>query len=1332
MAEKLVQRLARADAANGSWRKKLIWVRDLLAERDFAAENRAEKLAVIATYLRFLGTGQHACAEDGGHYRPSHHAKLSREINEALAEIANRASDDDTDRDESVSEATRLSLVLRKIYPWLPSYDSAFTRTEPLTRIRDIAHRNDIPQALKREIKHTLQNKLHRCADPKDLLTARALLARITTPGADYSRPFVEQFRIFHRELEQFFGQADLEAQLQEVVSSGGTRSALADRVLSLHRDLQALEMPGGTTVDKTRSEAERDEEIALCLALLAESVSLRGLCGVANSDASEFGRRMRILDQSLEKLAFTASSRCINRLQAIASQGSAAFVAHYVPRALHLVGLLLANLVLSGFEDAARLTSELSNRPAESDKDALIWLRAFLQRVRLLLAEHTDRLTELFSVPAATLGEALGVSPQAIATFIEGDIRGNLAFQLSRAIDDIYGRVRAQLGLSAWMPVVLGNASGKLVRKDALRSVSSDPVSSDQGQIMLLESASGDEDLPKGVAGVLLLHAIPQLSHLGVRARQAGVPFACADDGNAVAGIESFVGKQVLLQVSESDARLDATSETDAHVAFSEQQAAKRNESDQTGPAPAVPGIEIELTETPLAVGEARIATCGAKAASAGVLERLAARADFRTPASLALPYGVMTRALRTIEGERRYEALARALVDRTLDEAQREQTSKQLSDLLARLEVPQNALDAARSAFAEESRLMVRSSSSVEDLATEAGAGLYDSIANVPLGQLDTAIKEVWQSLFTERAIASRRRAGLADPPWMGVLLQQLVAPDYAFILHSKDPFDPGGDQVLVEICVGHGEALASAKISGTPFRLRVHADGHAETTALASFTEALWPDEALGLKKAPINYADIRLATDGAFRAELGARLGHIAKAVAAELGAPQDIEGVIRDGDIYLVQTRPQQGLASRSGALRADVGDSNASDSNASDSNPSFGDAPPAFSCHAGTPREGDATPPSTGKNMTTALPPSVLMPHRPPPSVLPPIYGLFEKQVAGDDALYELARRRFSAVGLGAEFHTGNHGQLEQIWRYAPTADAMLHLPRGLDLLDEGLHELVIAFAARFAGRLRGMVMHDQLELVNKADSYRQAAHSLDRRLARIERGPKLFIEYAVGLDPHEFLGFFQGAPEQGWSRLGACVDTGHVGIWQARHHFAKRHDGLDVCSLTPYDPRLPKLIDEVDAAARSALPRILELLALLSKTKLPLHMHLHDGHPLWTYSPHRVSDHMSFLEEISIPFEFQGRRAVTPLYGPAGLERVVCAAMQYFGADNVSLTIEIHPMTGQEPLTPENEEIFAKWRDRTNAMRMNYWISILLANFALLQDIVSRCRSQQ
>jgi hypothetical protein len=49
-----------------------------------------------------------------------------------------------------------------QIRPLLPSYAGDYTVSVPFTRIRDIAHRSDIPKHLKDDIKHNLQNKLHR------------------------------------------------------------------------------------------------------------------------------------------------------------------------------------------------------------------------------------------------------------------------------------------------------------------------------------------------------------------------------------------------------------------------------------------------------------------------------------------------------------------------------------------------------------------------------------------------------------------------------------------------------------------------------------------------------------------------------------------------------------------------------------------------------------------------------------------------------------------------------------------------------------------------------------------------------------------------------------------------------------------------------------------------------------------------------------------------------------------------------------------------------------------------------------------------------------------
>ena len=56
----------------------------------------------------------------------------------------------------------------------------------------------------------------------------------------------------------------------------------------------------------------------------------------------------------------------------------------------------------------------------------------------------------------------------------------------------------------------------------------------------------------------------------------------------------------------------------------------------------------------------------------------------------------------------------------------------------------------------------LAVRSSSTLEDLDKMAGAGLFDSVLNVKLAdrvQVRRAIIDVWLSLFSKRAIISRK---------------------------------------------------------------------------------------------------------------------------------------------------------------------------------------------------------------------------------------------------------------------------------------------------------------------------------------------------------------------------------------------------------------------------------------------------------------------------------------------------------------------------------------------------------------------------------------------
>ncbi|MFL6104382.1 MAG: hypothetical protein ACJ74K_13885, partial [Actinomycetes bacterium] len=114
-------------------------------------------------------------------------------------------------------------------------------------------------------------------------------------------------------------------------------------------------------------------------------------------------------------------------------------------------------------------------------------------------------------------------------------------------------------------------------------------------------------------------------------------------------------------------------------------------------------------------------------------------------------------------------------------------------------------------------------------------------------------------------------------------------------------------------------------------------------------------------------------------------------------------------------------------------------------------------------------------------------------------------------------------------------------------------------------------------------------------------------------------------------------------------------------------------------------------------------------------------HLHLHDGHPLIP----GLSDHFSFLTRVPVPFEFQGRRSLEPLYGPAGLSAIVQAAAGNGGAP-ASLTLEIHQVEGRRPLA-DAAGLFRRWRDLTNAERMNHWLAVLGEHAALVTAALDR-----
>ena len=113
---------------------------------------------------------------------------------------------------------------------------------------------------------------------------------------------------------------------------------------------------------------------------------------------------------------------------------------------------------------------------------------------------------------------------------------------------------------------------------------------------------------------------------------------------------------------------------------------------------------------------------------------------------------------------------------------------------------------------------------------------------------------------------------------------------------------------------MAVGLGEVLASATLLGTPYRMVCDKiSGESRILAFANFSCALRPDVAGGTSTARVRYSEMPLSRDLQVAAALGKRLAALARLIEEEFGSPQDIEGAIVGDRMYLVQSRPQQGL-----------------------------------------------------------------------------------------------------------------------------------------------------------------------------------------------------------------------------------------------------------------------------------------------------------------------------------------------------------------------------------------------------------------------------------
>lgn len=178
---------------------------------------------------------------------------------------------------------------------------------------------------------------------------------------------------------------------------------------------------------------------------------------------------------------------------------------------------------------------------------------------------------------------------------------------------------------------------------------------------------------------------------------------------------------------------------------------------------------------------------------------------------------------------------------------------------------------------------RYVVRSSSTKEDGNKLSFAGIFESYMDLQTpNEIVDAIIQCWCSVFSDRVInySNKFNVDVRDIR-MAVIVQEFIEPDLAGVLFTAHPTLGHDREMVIEACRGRGERLVSGHVTPSSYRISW---GRELTLVEVKDHEGLCLNEGL--------IESLR---------EWGQK-------IQAHYGKPQDIEFVVKDGQIFIVQSR----------------------------------------------------------------------------------------------------------------------------------------------------------------------------------------------------------------------------------------------------------------------------------------------------------------------------------------------------------------------------------------------------------------------------------------
>ncbi|KAG5520839.1 hypothetical protein RHGRI_033418 [Rhododendron griersonianum] len=554
----------------------------------------------------------------------------------------------------------------------------------------------------------------------------------------------------------------------------------------------------------------------------------------------------------------------------------------------MYFITLVLENLALS-WDDNEDLIyclkgwNEALSMSKSGDNHWALYAKSVLDRTRLALAGKAESYHHLLRPSAEYLGSQLGVEQWAVNIFTEEIIRAGSAASLSSLLNRLDPVLRETANLGSWQVISPVESVGYVVVVDELLAVQN--KSYEKPTILVAKSVKGEEEIPDGAVAVLTPDMPDVLSHVSVRARNSKVCFATCFDSNIWADLQASEGKFLQIKPTSADIVYSTLKEGDLRNASST--SLKEDDS--------LPSLTLVRKQFggryAISSDEFTSEMVGAKSRNIAYLKGKVP-SWVGIPTSVALPFGVFEKVLS--DGLNKGVAENLQILKKKLGEG----------DVSALGEIRKAVLElAAPSQLVEELKNKMQSS----------GMPWPGDEGQQRWEQAWLAIKKVWASKWNERAYFSTRKVKL-DHEYlcMAVLVQEIINADYAFVIHTTNPSSGDSSEIYAEVVKGLGETLVGAYPGRLFIRRSIifRSDSNGEDLegyAGAGLYDSVPMDEE---EKVVLDYSSDQLIKDADFRRSILSSIAGAGNAIEELYGSPQDIEGVVRDGKIYVVQTRPQ--------------------------------------------------------------------------------------------------------------------------------------------------------------------------------------------------------------------------------------------------------------------------------------------------------------------------------------------------------------------------------------------------------------------------------------